>query len=59
MSSDKEYSRDYRFIYSKVVIALKLIAIILIVVSIGLLYHFNIKLKNGNNYVLVEYYSKM
>jgi hypothetical protein len=56
MSSDKEYSIDYRFIYRKVVIVLKLIAIILNVVSIGLLYDLNIKLKNID---AVEHYSKM
>jgi hypothetical protein len=45
MSSDKEYSIDYSFIYRKVVIVLKLIAIILSVVSIVLLYGLNIELK--------------
>ncbi len=59
MPSDREYSSDYRFIYSKVVIALKLIAIILIVVSIGLLYHLNIKLKINNDYDRVPYFSKI
>jgi hypothetical protein len=59
MSSDKEYSRDYRLIYVKVVIVLKLITIILSVVSIGLLYLLNIKLKNVNDSQPVEYYSKL
>jgi hypothetical protein len=54
MSSGKEYSIDYRFIYRKVVIVLKLIAIILSVVSIGLLYDLNIKLKNIYDFQPVE-----
>ncbi len=59
MSSDKEYSSDYRFIYRKVMINLKSIAIILFFVSFGLLNDLNKNLKNDGDYGLVEHYSKM